>query len=291
MRIEQAIASAVPSLEVQTESFNDYDQALSHARSEKRCGLLLVLDDTGSLPTRDVIKNLLKPWETAVGLDGYAVLVSTGTKKLQLFELMAQDRRIIDYLSAEDFQQPDATASVCYKLWDDYVQAVERDTLPLVHQDWLILLAKENGVDAGSIHFCQRLGHFFRGKANLSWMESFALPWVSVTDALAEMHMRLGPKAGGLFALANSIGPLSGSDADLLSIAKSKSSTASKVKALIKKLDYFRIRGELLPALDALAASATPTSSALVRTLVAGKSHIIDFADDAAQLQTIEKAG
>jgi hypothetical protein len=293
MRIEQSIAVSAPALEVGLDSFEDYHQALSFVKSSKRCGLVFALTKDSGLPIADVFNNLLQPWSNATGLPGYAVLLSNGSKTTAGLELMARNRHVIDYIDVGDLLDQSKAGEQMLALWQKYIDCLERDILPDVHQDWLVCLAEDHGVMPPSLHFSQRLAQFFRTKANIGWAEAIALQWFMITDVLNEYQQRLGARAGGLFSLAShvDISNLSiGVKEDVRGIAQSSVSTAGKVKAIIQLLDGWRISGILAQRLDEIERNCRPFDPALLRTIAKNSHRILDFAADADRLAFEQKA-
>lgn len=294
MRIEQTIATVAPGLEVGIESFEDYHQALAHAKSTKRCGFLLAVDKRGALPIQDVVHNLLEPWGDNTGLRGYAALLADGPRTLTGLELMARESRVIDYFDVSELLDQSLAYSRISKLWENFLESLERDLLPEVHQEWLICLAEEKGMNRETLQFTQRLAQFFRHKANLGWAEALMLSWYPVTDALVSYHKILGTRAGGLFSLVGQLDatPLARAEqTDLKVITKANAATATKLKAIFCLLDRWRVDGTLAEKLDDIARNCKAFDPALLRVVAKAGDRILEFSDDASSNQTMQKVG
>lgn len=292
MRMEQTIASVAPSIEVGIESFEDYHQALSFARSSKRVGLLIATDTMTNLPLHDVIQNLTQPWSASTGLPGFSVIAAVGPKTITGYETMAKNRRVFDYIDARDILEAQSAASFVPKLWQSFVDHLEQDILSETNQEWLVTLAQEKGLSKDSIQFSQRLAHFFRGKANITWMESLVLPWFMLTDTLNDYSTRLGVRAGGLFSLASTLKiETIPSNESLLELTKSKLRTSSKIKGIIKTLDEWRGLGVLEERLEKEVQNSKPFHPALLRSIVKDHQRILEFSRESSQNIIVRKAG
>lgn len=291
MRVEQAMASAMPNLEIGLESFEDYHQALTHSRASGRCGLVMVLDSKSTLPLNDVLINLLKPWEESTGIPGAAVLLAVAQPTLTGYQIAAHDRRILSYQGIQEFLDQARSQAATRTIWSDFVDRLEAYLVPDACADWLIALANERGVDPGTINFTRRLANFFRLRTNLNWREAMALPWFPITDALQHYRASIGMRGRALFELADVLGSRTPRSDSLSNIVRAGQSTVSRLSSLVAGLDYRRLQGSLAADLAELSRTIKPFDPALLRITASESAKILEFAADATTSSTLLRAG
>lgn len=283
MKIEQSIASIWPSAEVSLESYEDYEDALSHVRTQKSFGLLFVLDTAKRLPLDGVIHNLSKPYLDTTGFPAATILVSTEMPTISGYKAMASNSNIIEYTSLRDLLDHDTGKNALKSLWTKYIGHLDKTIMPEAMRGLLESLAVTSGVSADTLQFKSRLAHFFHGKANLSWIESLALSWFFLIEDQLHLQTAFTNLAASNLVKVLHDGSIAQSFNDLESIAKITSSTGAKVRYVINLLEQWRASDSLSSHLDTLKKSVKPFSPFIIRTIASESDTIQRFAKESSQ--------
>ena len=287
MRLEQAIAMALPADEARLESFENYSDAFDFCRESQSVGLLLVLDKQCELTPEQVFSQLAKHYEQR-GLPCLGVLVHTtlGAQPTYL-----ADRRIFAQVNLTDFRDLVTTGEVLKKIWEGYTSSFQQLIVPTPLLDSLIAAASDQWSEQSLIFF-ERSINFLSSNLNLSWLEIVASRLYLTIEGAGFKHSVILRPHTMLRQIIETVTP---DDAlkskEVTAQCTEKSPLAKRLIAVAASMTReFHQTGTtgLKNLLNNLPAKAPPGSTALLKQLVTGRERLLEFAQDGELQQQVQ---
>ncbi len=185
MRIEQSLAVADPSNEVNVDSFEDYDQAYDFCKTQQNVGLIFMLENAGKAPPLGIFRQLAKPYEDSRG-PCFSVLVHENGETLQGHSSIRFSKgKIIDYVSATALLNPVTAYPILTELWKKYIDSIQEFIAPealtlAIHEIVEPILSSADRI------LIDRVANCLSQKLSVSWWEALAIRWESTLKALEQ---------------------------------------------------------------------------------------------------------
>lgn len=279
MQIEQAIAAASPANEVKLDSFEEYDAAYDFCKKTKSVGFLILLDNAGSMPLHDVFRQLARHYEER-GWPCFGVVLHEGKENFVGYRAMQLCPQLLDYLPASELLDGQKVYATLQRLWDEYVNAFERHVLPKPLQESIYALA-EPALPATERLFLERATVMLTANLNVSWLESFALRWAPVIEAVHKTN----PAFWETLKVVRQICDLAKAEtgvATLDGLKRSQAALPARVATLLGMLHQQHRAGTLAAFVRDADSHAKPGAPALIRHLAKAGARLIAAADEVA---------
>lgn len=273
MQLEQSIASVAPANEVNIDSFEDYDDALSFCKQKKTVGFILIVEDSGSLMSPSVVFSQFSKVYEARGWPCFGALIREGQETFLGLRTMRSNPGLIDYIETDQLLNPTKTSATIDSLWKGFVQAFEENLIPVPLQQTLISIASSS-LSEDSVFFVRRVAGLLTNNLNISWIEKVAIDWFSIVAAVEKnSNLALAPHST-LVQICN-LARYTGQASDAMVLPSN--SLCARICAALTFINDMRQSGSLESELMKLGANSKPGSPALIRHIVSLREKIIEI--------------
>lgn len=286
MKIEQAIAMASPGTEVQLSSFEKYDQAYEFCKSQKDIGFLLVHENCGETSFLSAFRELATLYDN-FDAPAYGVVLYDGEPNSFSEKSVGKNPLLLDYLPTPSLLDENRTSDTLNTIWDLYIGAFEQTVIPKALQDSIISVAEEKvGIDG--VHFTSRLLVNLLSDLNVSWMESAAIKWSLMLEAVRELTPAVLKSHGLLNHFIELCEhPIPTDCEGIFQLLSGKEPLAKKVRTLALYLETHRQNRTLEDQLQLISAASKPGAPKLVRHIAKNSDRILSFQLDAINIRAL----
>lgn len=280
MQLEQAIATALPTMEVQISSFENYDQAYAFCKEQQDVGILFISDDLPGASFQSIFRELSELYKKS-GLPAFGVI--TFEKQPLPFneKAVAKHQQLLDYISTSSILESTKTASTIDNIWNQFVERFEKLVLPEALQISFKSSASAH-IGSEAVAFLERLTTNIASELNISWLEDIAIKWAPILSTVKNVSPEFITPHRYLshFIQISDIG-IPTNRSDLLDLLGKDLPLTKKAFALTAFLEIARKSGNLASALNEISAGANNRSVKLVKHIAKNKDRILQFAHEA----------
>jgi hypothetical protein len=288
MKIEQTIAAAFPAMEVQLNSFEEYEEAFQFCKDERDVGFFLISESVSTAPFLSVFRELADLHQGSL-TPAFGAIFHENEPQAYSAKLVGKNDTLVDYIPVTDLLDPKKVSFTINSLWASLVEAYQKTVFSKDLQASILSVAEsEIGVDA--VHFLTRVAANLTSDLNVTWTESIAANWGSILALVSARQPALLKPHERLLAIIDSCGIESSMDeTNLVSMLGSKESLIRKTVALAGFLEKSRSEGKLVDSLRSLASRGKPGAPKLIRHVAKNSERILEMASDAQSLHQERK--
>lgn len=290
MNIEQQLADAEPSIEVQLHSFENYNDAFDECKSIGRVGMIFICDDLG-LPVGDIVDNLLEPYQTATGFSGGAVVLYDKDHAPSVNSTIKSSQNILDFYKIDDLMNSAKTRAILGDVWRAYITHASNQIFPTSVKNLVQDYFFEKLGDSTGLEFQGRLINLLSPKLNLSWLDLITLRHAPCLVPLIQANYHA---INSLTLAKRLMSPLCNVTTPTdLSFSKDKNTDLlERVYRLSLMLEAHRKNGSLETFLDQIASKKiTPFASTFEKVLNSHTDDIKRLAKDTEDFNALQTAG
>ncbi len=283
-RIEQFIVNALPSQELNIDSFEEYDEALDYCKKNTNIGVIFIHENCGKNNVANVFAQLAKPYK-ASGWPVVGVIIRKDhdVESIAAVKAMRDCTDIVAYHSELDFEDVSTVLKIFDQLWTAYIHKIEDELIPIALQESLSAVIITQKVAEEKV-FYDRISEVLAQPLNLSWRDRFRLRWHYLVHESQKINSAfLLPHAALRKLILNDSALDVLTQNTLLEIASSKELLVTRAIAVCEKLLNAARSGSLDALLKEARTEARPGRPGILRHLATQSNAIQSIYEDTYQ--------
>lgn len=288
MQIEQNLSGASPANEIRFESFENYYEAYEECKKNSQYGLIILLENQGSLPILGCFNNLAKFYEEKKG-PCFGILLYENEESVNGHSIVRFSKgKILDYLPARNLLNLDKAAHVLNEVWLKYIDAFENYIAPerLIHSIYEII--KSEISDSERV-FLDRTITLLSQKLNLSWWEVLGLRWNHIMLSLKKCDPLLWATLIELKKLCK-LENLDSQVGNINELTNLSTSLYERACSFILQLKKAYRADKVFDFLKSIEISARPGSPGLIKQIHKNSKEIIQFYNESKNIHLLKVA-
>lgn len=184
MNFEQELAGALPNLEAQIDSYENYEDALDFCKDTKNAAFFLCFEDQRSPAMEEIFRNLVKPYESS-GWPGFAVLIHEGVETIAGLKTVSKNKKFIGYKSIHDFSTHEGIIESFSEFWNDFSQMTSTTFVSQDLENTLMSMSAQY-LPSGNLLFHNQALTLLSANLAISWKDALVLKWYPTIRVLKD---------------------------------------------------------------------------------------------------------
>lgn len=273
MEIEQSIAEANPFLEVGTESFEKYEDALDYCKEKMNVGVIFIEDvDQPDFLLKDYYQNLSSYFKKS-GWPCIGRIFYKDNLSQKSFNDIIELGSSVKHVNTETFKELSSCQKYLELTWEAFYNNIRNTVLPSAIEDTIVSILKFSKQEE-DVFFTEGISRLITDELNINWFDKLAIDISYKIGSIDKDNSIL--KANRYLQEISSITNFEAEALGIESILKSTVPLTQKVPLLSKELNKLRKENRLEESLELISSTRTFRSSSVHKIVAKKKDNILN---------------